>query len=454
MKEAYAKLLLCLQIVLWLSPPPEARPVPAIAAYRLDDSASHPPALLSATGLYRDLSARPRALTDSIHPYAVNAPSWNDGARKDHFVSVPFGSAIVPTDSDNYRIPDGTVFIENLSLDTIAGDTSSRILIETRFLTVSTLDAYPYYSGLSYRWRRDQSDADLVPPRLGADAGIGVRVGGLPRAVAWRFPTQAECNRCHVPVSRGAPGFITPQLNRPSLQAPGKGQLQELADLGALAFNPAAGKPDGFRWRNLDDTGAGLEPRARSYLAANCSHCHGNAYNNHAVLSFEYFNPAQPFAYSADHNYQGYLDRPRDGDAAYPRLMYAGRPDSSFILKRLLSRGTPEKPDGNQMPPLGTYRVDSAGVNLLRDWLCGLGEADGSTALDSVKQASACRLPDVDPVDPFVTGLGPRGARGNRSESHDRNALPGALGPGKSYAARSQAIFPYHRWMFDAEGRH
>ncbi len=387
-----------------------ARLVEAVTGYRMDDSAAHPPLLLSETGLYLRPAAigsavrapspavDPASLSDSIYPFSVNVPFWSDGAAKERFICVPFGRKITPSDSAPYVFPESTVFIKTFALDTIAGDSSSRIRIETRFLVFRTHYGYPYFSGLSYRWRRDQSDADLVPPKTGEDALIPVRAGGQAKGLRWRFPSQIECNRCHVPEYRGALGFLTPQLNRPSPGNPAINQLQDLFEKGLLASNPIQGKPSAFRWHGWDDSSAGLEARARSYLAANCSQCHGNSYKNHSVINFDYFDSSQAIAYSPE-NYEGYVGRPKPGDSITPQFVYPGRPDSSYLLLRMLSRGTPEALSPEQMPPLASYRADSAGVRGLRDWICGM---PGATA-DTV----SCTLPFADAADGYADAAVP-----------------------------------------------
>jgi hypothetical protein len=422
-----------------------ARLVPALTGHRMDDTSSHPPRLLSGTGLYKDMGPARLVLSDSIHPYEVNVPLWSDGSAKERFVCVPYGAAIRPTDSAGFGFPDGTVLIKNFSLDTIEGDATSRIRIETRFLAINTFEGYTYFSGLTYRWRRDQSDADLVDRREGEDALIPVRIGGQARARRWRFPSQAECNRCHLPEHRGSLGFITPQLDRPSRRDPSLNQLEELFLKGVLAFNPVQGKTDAFRWRNLDDTGAPLEARARSYLAANCSHCHGNAYGSHSVVSFEYFSPSQPNVYSPDSNYKGYVGAPWTADVRYPQFAYPGRPDSSFLVLRMLSRGTFDSLNGAQMPPLATYRVDSSAVLLIRDWICGMRDPE--------TPKEACRLPEAGaaPEAPWATGLwraGPMekggwGARGQRQG--------GSVSMRNADALHSS--FGFGSGVFDARGR-
>jgi hypothetical protein len=409
--SAFAVLSSCLAFCLSDA---RARLVPALTGHRMDDTTSHPPRLLSGTGLYQAMGGARLELSDSIFPYDVNVPLWSDGSAKERFICVPYGASIRPTDSAGYGFPDRTVLIKTFSLDTIEGDTTSRIRIETRFLAINAYGGYTYFSGLAYRWRRDQRDADLVDRKEGADALIPVRIRGEARARRWRFPSQAECNRCHLPEHRGSLGFITPQLDRPSRQEPSLNQLEDLFRKGVLAANPVQGRTGSFRWRNLGDTGAPLETRARSYLAANCSHCHGNAYGNHSVVSFDYFSPSQPDAYSPDSNYKGYVGAPWTADGRYPQFVYPGRPDSSFLLLRMLSRGTFEALNGTQMPPLATYRVDSAAARLICDWICGMRR-------DPDVPEDACRFPETgaEPEAPWVTGvrsLSP-GDKGRRAAS-------------------------------------
>jgi hypothetical protein len=444
--EAFA-FFVCLALCLARA---EARLVPALAGHRLDDTASHPPRLLSRTGLFKDMAAPRLEVSDSIYPYDVNVPLWSDGSAKERFVCVPYGAGIRPTDSAGYGFPDGSVLIKTFSLDTVEGDAATRIRIETRFLVINTFEGYTYFSGLTYRWRRDQSDADLVERKDGEDALIPVRIGGEARARRWRFPSQAECNRCHFPEHRGSLGFITPQLDRPSRQDPSLNQLEDLFRKGVLASNPVQGKPGSFRWRNLEDTGADLEARSRSYLAANCSHCHGNAYGNHSVVSFDYFSPSQPNAYSPDSNYKGYVGAPWTVDERYPQFVYPGRPDSSFVLRRMLARGTFEALNGAQMPPLATYRIDSGAVLLIRDWICGMRNPG--------TPGNACGLPETEaaPEAPRPTGIRPigpmdKGARSASGRRKERGHRKGEGGYGRS-SDGWHALFGFGPEAFDARG--
>ncbi len=348
------------------------------------------PAKLSQTGLYKSMGpiAASRALGDGIIAFEVNSPLWSDGALKERFISPPPGTHVVPTDTDAYAYPEGTVFIKNFLLDTVYGDSSSRILVETRFLirrAGATPEDFPWH-GVSYKWARDQSDADLVSQDLGENVLINVRQNGIVRGKRWTYPNKNQCATCHF--GRGVLGFITPQLNRPSRADAAVNQLQDLMDKGVLTANPVAGKPGAFHWAGIKDTGVSLELRSRSYFASNCSHCHGNGPPGSSPGDhvFDYFHPEV----SADQGPEGmngaYIGkRTHQGGEAFPQFIFKGYPESSYVLKRMLVRQDFEFTPTEQMPTLATFQPDSAGLGLLRDWICSLGR----------RPAGSCKLPDL-----------------------------------------------------------
>ncbi len=67
------------------------------------------------------------------------------------------------------------VWIKHFDFETTRGDPATKRKLETRVL-VKTADAS---YGLSYRWRTDQSDADLVP-ESGMNDPIDVTIDGIP----------------------------------------------------------------------------------------------------------------------------------------------------------------------------------------------------------------------------------------------------------------------------------
>lgn len=403
---------------------PDARLVDAITS----STGANPSALptrLSQTGLYTDIRANPRSVTEAIVPFEVNAALWSDASHKERFVTVPPGAAITPTDSDGYDFPDRTVMVKNFLIDTVIGDPGSRILVETRFMVARKTAFGTEWHGISYAWRRDQSDADLVDPMEGRDAVLPVTAGGARKGKRWRYPSASDCMQCHT--GRGSLGFITPQLNRPAKGDPSVNQLQDLAAKGILKANTLASNPRVKRWAALTDTAASLEVRARSYLAANCSHCHGNGAFAGPIHSFDYFNDQMKTVFDPKdaYAYGPYIGQPSTGGPTVPQMAYAGFPDSSFLIKRMLSRGTFEDVNMAQMPPLATYQPDSAAVKVVADWICSLGN----------KAPGSCNLPLVPKADFWASGI----------HGHGR------LGPPSAY--RIQARLREGRLIITASGR-
>jgi hypothetical protein len=356
------------------------------------------PKSLSATGLYADAASRIKATTAGIKAYEVNTALWSDGAAKQRFVDVPSGSKIIPTDSDQYAIPDKTVFIKNFSIDTVYGDSASRILIETRFLVVrkDPAQAEKQYHGFTYKWRRDQKDAELVDPGAGLDTTHLVRLHGKAAGKRWSYPSGSDCNQCHR--GRGTLGFITPQLNRPDAANPAVNQLKALYTAGILSVDIY--KSTLHRWVGAKETGTGAdaEAKVRSYLAANCSHCHGNKVSlEGAEHDFDYFAAGREIRFPQ--SARGFVGKPAGREPGYPQIVYPGYPESSYVVFRMQSRGDLSYRGTAQMPPLATYQMDSGMVGIMRDWICSLAAKPRACVLPGIQDDASYWEP--------VTGLFP-----------------------------------------------
>ena len=173
------------------------------------DTAQKPPATLSATGLYVNLNANKNMIA-AVQAFEVNSALWSDGSHKKRWFLLKPGTSIGFKEKvDYWDYPDSAVFIKNFSIDTITGDTLSRVLWETRFLILKKRAIDPaapakktdQWYGFSYKWRKDQKDADLV-----ADTASRPRSSIIPRA------------RPSPPHSRS--GFSRPATNASNAIAP------------------------------------------------------------------------------------------------------------------------------------------------------------------------------------------------------------------------------------------
>jgi len=110
------------------------------------------------------------------------------------------------------------------------------------------------------------------------------------------------------------------------------------------------------RLANPADESQPLNLRARSYLHANCAHCHVEAGGGNASVDLDFSSPGEKtkmFDIAAQSN----LGTPG------AKLIAMGKPAESVVLHRLATRGT------GQMPPLGSNVVDAAAVKLVEEWI-------------------------------------------------------------------------------------
>jgi uncharacterized repeat protein (TIGR03806 family) len=236
------------------------------------------PVLLSLTGVFSNTPAM--VPTNGLIPYNPNVALWSDGATKTRYLSVPnLGSpslvsqqiTFAPTGS--WTFPAGTVFVKTFQLQTNQSNPNSLRRLETRLL-VRDINGAVY--GVTYKWRPDNSDADLLT--TSSNENIAITTPGGVVTQTWYYPSPADCLTCHTPVANYVLGLSTRQLNG-NFTYPSTGvadnQLRTLNRLGL--FNPAfdeAGITNFEQMYALTNTSASLQSRARSYLDANCVQCH------------------------------------------------------------------------------------------------------------------------------------------------------------------------------------
>jgi uncharacterized repeat protein (TIGR03806 family) len=237
------------------------------------------PLVLSATGAFVDTPNRIPA--SGLIPYVPNTPLWSDNAVKSRYLALPYNGGLIPparqigfASTGQWTFPSGTVFVKNFDL--VVDETNPNIPVrrlETRLLVRDTNGAV---YGVTYKWRPDNSDADLLTGSLTEAIFVTNATGVVTQN--WYYPSPADCLTCHTAVAGYVLGVNSRQLNGTNTY-PATGvtdnQLRTLNRLGLFnpAFNEAA--IAGYeKLSSVTNPSASLVQRARSYLDANCAQCH------------------------------------------------------------------------------------------------------------------------------------------------------------------------------------
>ena len=318
-----------------------------------------PPALLSQTGVFTNLATL--APSPTLVPFTVNAPLWSDAAEKFRWLAVPNDGApygvsetIGFTTNGSWNFPVGTVLVKHFELGLNETNAAVRKRLETRFLVHGTNGAW---YGLTYKWRTNNADADLLPSSFEETLLVTTPMGI--RTQTWYYPSRADCLTCHNANAGTVLGLRTTQLNG-DFTYPGTGQTDnQLRALNHVSmFNPSlneGGIPSLPKSANLANTSATLEHRVRSYLDANCAHCHRpNGVN--AFFDARISTPLES---------QGLIN----GPVANPMGLASAKVVSPKNLSQSLLHVRDSLEGPGQMPPLARNEVDQQYISLLAQWI-------------------------------------------------------------------------------------
>jgi mono/diheme cytochrome c family protein len=336
-----------------------------------------PPQLLSQTGAFSDLAQL--APHPGIVPATPNVDFWSDYAIKRRWFSIPNLADTIGFNADApWSFPSGMVWIKHFDIETTRGNPATRRKLETRFLVKTPSGAY----GLSYRWRADQSDADLVP-----ETGLTETIPSSSPAQTWRYPSRADCLTCHTPAAGHALSFNTRQLSRTvTYGTTSAHQIAALSDAGYFS-QPVPNPHTLPAFAPASDTSASLEWRARSYFAVNCVQCHQPGGASQGFWDARATTPT---------DLANLIDGPLVNDAGNPAHRFAlpGNTALSMVLKRLRGDGVP------RMPPLATSERDLGAEQLLADWIQTLAARQSFAQWQAAQFGSTSApsaQPDADP---------------------------------------------------------
>lgn len=243
------------------------------------------------------------------------------------------------------------MLVKHFEIALLEGDPTSIKRLETRVLVRET----ERWTGYVYKWNNAGTDADLLNAGMFENLTVATLQGNI--TFSYDYPGQTDCLRCHNAASGAVLGVDTRQTNREfNYASQTDNQLRSLnhiayfaSDIGDVSRYDAY--PDPFD--DLLDT----DRRARGYLAVNCSQCHRPGGPAPVALDLRFDTPLPQ---------TGLLNvTPSSGNLGLvaATIVTPGSKESSVLWERM------RRLDTNRMPPLGSHRVDSAGVDLIGQWI-------------------------------------------------------------------------------------
>ncbi|MEL6687187.1 MAG: hypothetical protein AAFP97_06175 [Pseudomonadota bacterium] len=281
--------------------------------------------------------------------YEVNAPLFTDYAHKMRTVYTPEPAPVLEDGSLDYpvgsimsktfyypEVDDSLIRVADAGGDAI--DLSTHRLIETRLLVKRDAGWEP----VSYVWNADETEARLK--RTGAVVPLTLDDEDF----AYVVPNENQCAGCHVS------DMTTRAFHPLGATAPQFKDRSRMVVEGIM-------RPDSFTAQvDYMDLTQSLDARARSYLAANCAHCHnpvGPADTSGLDLSLD----------AEDLRAVGRCKPPiAAGSGTGGRIfsIQPGDPEGSIMTYRMAST----KP-GAMMPELGRTLAHDEGVALIKEWI-------------------------------------------------------------------------------------
>ena len=303
----------------------------------------------------------PTKPTSRAVTYEVNSPLWSDGADKTRAFVLPTGQKIkVDATTGKWVFPVGTVTIKNFLFD--------GKVVETRLFMHADAD---HWVGYAYKWNgREQTDATVV-----ATEGADVMFDTGKRTVHWYYPSQQDCLKCHNEVAGGTLGPDNAQMYR-TVAGHAKNQFDEFQDMGLFEAPPVAPKANEVlvtpytSQLGSPPASATLEQKARSYLQANCAHCHQP--NDGFIMSpFPNFDLRYKTALKDAKICNAQVAKGMVPGSNSTTILVPGKPMDSILWLRM-NAAYADTGTMVRMPQIASHVVDTAGVQLIGDWITSI----------------------------------------------------------------------------------
>jgi uncharacterized repeat protein (TIGR03806 family) len=304
------------------------------------------------------LPMRAQVPVATVLPYAPITSLFTDYAEKARFVWMPAGvKATYDGDGNVLQFPESSVLIKNFYYDGVQPGNTRRI-IETRIL----FKRNGQWEFADYVWNAEQTEAFLdmagsTTPLTWTDAN------GVTRSIQYRIPSAGECQMCHKIGNDPVPIGPKPQnLNAEYAFADGvRNQLKKWVEHGFLEPGYPKNIMTTVAW---DDPTEPLALRARSYLDANCAHCHApDRQCSYRAIRFQYNN-------NGSASNQGICMEPEEPiDPSVTYNIAPGNVARSMVHFRMSSND-----EAVGMPLIGTSLVHAEGLVLIEQYINSLNQ--------------------------------------------------------------------------------
>lgn len=299
-----------------------------------------------------------------VLPYEPASQLFTDYAHKKRFVWMPSGvKATYDGDGKILKFPTGAALIKTFYYENVQPSNTTRI-IETRVMIKKGVDENlkDIWIFANYVWNDEQTEAYL--DLAGSYFPISWKdENDVIKSSNYRIPSGTECLTCHKSNEKPIPIGPKPQsLNfNYSYTGGATNQLAKWKEEGYLESYPS----NIVSTVNWKDTSKPLETRVRSYIDANCAHCH--ATNSHC----DYRPMRFAFSETADPTNLGVCVAPQENiDNSLTHIVNKGNAQRSVMHFRMNSVN-----EATRMPLLGRTIVHEEGLQLIEQWINSLTPA-------------------------------------------------------------------------------
>ena len=335
------------------------------------------PTQLSQTGLFESTAAH--QVAPGVIPYSINAPAWADHATGERFVALPPNTTIEVQKKRIWNFPKDSVLMKTISMETERGNPDSARRLETQLLHFNGAR----WKGYSYRWNQEQTDATLVGLE-GETVKIEISTQTKPLKKShyeWQIPSRAECAVCHTPYLNhlSVLSFDEAQLNRSQKFGDVVDhQLRTLAHIKVLpesVWSDSKGETSRYLVDPYDSSAA-VKLRARSYLHANCRHCHRSNGGGGSTIELDAslkLDGMKAVSVTPTQGKFGILEA---------QVISPHDPYRSVLLYRMSKLGK------GRMPYSGSSVVDERGTRLIHDWIASFPASENYSKLNVLRLRS------------------------------------------------------------------